>query len=223
MPALSSSFWTPRLEPDEAAEAGRDPMLIFVLGGPGCGKGTVCSRLILEMGLIHLSMAEVLLQAADAHPESTTADEIRQCMAQGVLVRDDIVIRLLRNRIYSMPGETFLIDGFPRNMKQALMFEDQIAAPDLVLCLDCPEAVLAERLQAQMQMQTPTEPAHPNARAVISKRLKSFYQDGVPVIERYQSLGLVVRVDGQQSRAEVFAKAKAAVEGLVQTAFDTEA
>jgi len=110
--------------------------VIYVLGGPGAGKGTQCGRLVEDFNFSHLSAGDLL--RAEQHREgSQYGDLIRTCIREGNIVPQEVTIKLLEMAMArelearSGPGWTdgrgrFLIDGFPRKMDQALTFEETV-------------------------------------------------------------------------------------------------
>lgn len=92
--------------------------------GPGCGKGTQCSKLEKDFGLRHLSAGE-LLRAAQSRG-SEHAELIGEIMKAGKIAPHAITISLLKDAINENPHSLYVIDGFPRKMDQALKFEEQV-------------------------------------------------------------------------------------------------
>jgi len=123
--------------------------VIFVLGGPGAGKGTQCSLLVEKYNFSHLSAGD-LLRAEQDRPDSQYGDLIRTHIREGKIVPMEVTIKLLENAMRaalqskSSSGSgsgsgwddgkgRFLIDGFPRKMDQALKFEEDVCTSSLVL------------------------------------------------------------------------------------------
>ena len=100
----TSSLWSP----DKVT-------VIFVLGGPGAGKGTQCARLVADYGFTHLSAGD-LLRAEQQRPGSQFGELIRDYIKNGQIVPMEVTVQLLENAMRnSMEGENkkglFLIDG----------------------------------------------------------------------------------------------------------------
>ncbi|CAN0565377.1 unnamed protein product, partial [Ectocarpus sp. 12 AP-2014] len=94
--------------------AASKPPVVFVLGGPGSGKGTQCERLAKEYGYVHLSAGELLRQ--ERASGSSDGQLIDDYIAEGRIVPVAISLALLRKAMEtSEPHSRFLIDGFPRN------------------------------------------------------------------------------------------------------------
>ena len=98
--------------------------IIFV-GPPGSGKGTQAAMLSQELKIPTISTGEVLRK------EVTDASEIgklaKSYMESGKLVPDEVVVNIIKNRIVESDCKNgFIVDGFPRNMNQAIVFDDML-------------------------------------------------------------------------------------------------
>ena len=90
--------------------------MVFVLGGPGAGKGTQCARLVAEEGFVHLSAGDLL--RAERKSGSDTAELINSVINRGEIVPGEITTGLIKRAMEKLCAEGkqyFLIDGFPRN------------------------------------------------------------------------------------------------------------
>lgn len=88
--------------------------VLFVLGGPGAGKGTQCARIVKEYGFVHLSAGD-LLRVEQATPGSADGTLIEGCIREGKIVPVAVTVRLLSRAMAASGRTKFLIDGFPRN------------------------------------------------------------------------------------------------------------
>jgi adenylate kinase len=169
--------------------------IVFVLGGPGSGKGTQCARLAKALNLTHISMGDLLRQ--EVAEGSPLGEEITAAMREGIMVSMDITRRLLIKNMAKAQGTSngFLLDGFPRQLDQAEAFETTIGTCTFVLTFDCPSSVLVQRLLKRGET---SGRADDNA-VTIQKRLKTFETLTKPVIEHYESLGKVCRVNGNDT------------------------
>ncbi len=92
------------------------PVVIFVVGGPGSGKGTQCANIVQEYGWAHLSTGDLLRQEKDSGSE--LANEINSITKEGKLVPSIILIKLLKKAMEEIGWDKrFLIDGFPRGQE----------------------------------------------------------------------------------------------------------
>ncbi|CAM9306757.1 unnamed protein product [Phaeothamnion confervicola] len=189
------------------------PQVVFVLGGPGSGKGTQCERLSAEFGYTHLSAGELLRQERESgSPDGKLIDEH---IREGKIVPVALSLGLLRRAMAAAAGARFLVDGFPRNWDNVEGW-DALMGPDAdiacVLFLDCPETVLEARLLSRGKSSGRTDDNLESAR----KRFETYVKNTLPVVEHYERQGLVRRVDGDRGIDDVFAATCAALEPMVE-------
>lgn len=193
------------------------PPVIFVLGGPGAGKGTQCAKLVSTYGFTHLSAGD-LLRAEQDRPGSQYGQLIKDYIKDGKIVPMEVTIALLENAMKdtiaassssggSKKGSRFLIDGFPRKLDQALKFEESVCAAEFVLFYDCPEATMEARL---LERGKTSGRADDNEES-IRKRFRTFVETSMPVVDYYEKQGRVVKIDATPTPEEVEEKTKQAV------------
>ena len=202
---MSATEDTPSFDP-------KDVTVIFVLGGPGAGKGTQCANLVSEYGFTHLSAGD-LLRAEQDRPGSQFGDLIRSYIKDGLIVPMEVTIKLLENAMRATRESAdateaaksrFLIDGFPRKLDQAHKFEASVCPARLVLFYDCDEATMEHRL---LERGKTSGRADDNAES-IRKRFRTFVETSMPVVDYFETQDKVVKVDATATPAEVFAKTK---------------
>ncbi|PFH59487.1 hypothetical protein XA68_12274 [Ophiocordyceps unilateralis] len=191
---------SPAFSPDKAT-------VVFVLGGPGAGKGTQCARLVAQYGFTHLSAGD-LLRAEQDRPGSQFGDLIRSHIKDGLIVPMEVTVQLLENAMaeaLNRPGPRparFLIDGFPRKLDQAYRFEAAVCNPSLVLFYDCPENVMKDRL---LERGKTSGRADDNAESIL-KRFHTFVETSMPVVDHYDKKGSVVKIDATHDPEAVYAE-----------------
>ncbi|HEX2898569.1 MAG TPA: nucleoside monophosphate kinase, partial [Bacteroidia bacterium] len=123
---------------------------IVLFGPPGSGKGTQAEKLLEKYGLKHLSTGDVL--RAEKASGSDLGNRMAEIMAAGLLVPDEIVNEIVKNRIDEFEGKVagFIFDGFPRTNEQALTLDGYLkyvgSSVTLTLFLDVPKEELVRRL-----------------------------------------------------------------------------
>lgn len=177
-----------------------DPDVCFVLGGPGSGKGTQCERLVAQHKFVHLSAGDLL--RAELARGSSQGDNIKMLMEKGLLVPVEVTLNLLKGAMKASGGDRFLVDGFPRAMDQAAVFEEAVCHPSRVLFLDVPDDEMVKRL---LHRGLTSGRGDDNAET-IKHRLKTFHNQSLPVIDRYSAEGKVASIDGTGSVAQVSAQ-----------------
>jgi len=175
------------------------PKVVFVLGGPGAGKGTACSYMVEKHGMVHLSAGD-LLRAERNREGSEFGELIQQYIKDGLIVPIAITCKLIENAmnksIQESNGEksAFLIDGFPRNQEnldgwQAAMGEKTDVR--FVLLLSCPLSVCEERIMDRAKTSGRVDDNIESLR----KRFKVFEEQTQPVIEHYRRISKLKEVD----------------------------
>uniref|UniRef100_A0A0E0HMD4 adenylate kinase n=1 Tax=Oryza nivara TaxID=4536 RepID=A0A0E0HMD4_ORYNI len=161
---------------------GKKVKIIFVLGGPGSGKGTQCSNIVEHFDFIHLSAGELLRAEINSGSENGTM--IDTIITEGKIVPSEITIKLLQEAIIKGGNDKYIIDGFPRNEENRVVFES----------VEEMERRLLGRNQGRSDDNIET----------IRKRLKVFVESSLPVIEYYESKGMVKKIDATKPAPEVF-------------------
>lgn len=130
----------------ESTAQSHSPTIVFVLGPPGAGKGTLC-ELAANMPCVadrryrHLSVGDYLRELCKSEfpciDQSFDCDKIRNHIRESKLLPADVLIPVLKHQIISIPNDetattAWLIDGFPRNMETALAFEEKVGPLDCV-------------------------------------------------------------------------------------------
>jgi UMP-CMP kinase len=180
-----------------------DSTIIFVLGGPGAGKGTQCANLVRDFGFKHLSAGD-LLRAERERPGSKYGDLINNYIKEGQIVPMEITIALLEKAMVESGTRKFLIDGFPRKMDQALEFERTICESTAVLYFECPDEEMLKRLLKRGE----TSGRVDDNEESIKKRFKTFHETSFPVIEFYEKLGKVKKISCLNSPDGVYSEVK---------------
>ncbi|KAJ6547282.1 UMP-CMP kinase [Mycena capillaripes] len=196
--------------------------VLFVLGGPGAGKGTQCSHLVQDFGFCHLSAGDLL--RAEQHREGSQFGELIQtCIKEGTIVPMEVTVKLLENAMTEALKEgrsgdgwvdgrgRFLIDGFPRKMDQAIKFDEDVCMASMVLFFSTTEEVMLSRLLERGK----TSGREDDNAESIKKRFNTYKETTMPVIKHYEALGKVAEIDSSPSVEEVHQQAKAAVQKIL--------
>lgn len=123
-------------------------MRIVMLGPPGSGKGTYASRLTILLGIPHISTGDMVREEIKA--ETEIGKRIKKYSDEGKLVPDDIIVNLLVRRLNEPDAKRgFILDGFPRTIRQAESLEE-ISGVDLVINLNVPDEIIIQRLSNRL-------------------------------------------------------------------------
>ncbi|CAE8582466.1 unnamed protein product, partial [Polarella glacialis] len=185
-----------------AIRTGR-PKVVFVLGGPGSGKGTQCARISQTFGYKHLSAGDLLREERNRHG-SQYGELIEGYIKEGKIVPVEITVKLIQQAMESSWEDgKFLIDGFPRSFDNMEGWENVLGGKvdvKFALFFDCSEACMEARI---MDKKNQKKMVDDNAEAV-KKRFRTFQQESLPVVELLQSRGLLRKVSSEKSVEEVW-------------------
>lgn len=199
-------------------------MRIILLGAPGAGKGTQAQFICEKYGIPQISTGDMLRAAVKA--ESDLGKQVKEVMASGGLVTDEIIIALVKDRIKGDDcGNGFLFDGFPRTIPQASALVESDIQIDVVLEIDVQDDEIVKRLSGRRVHLDSGRIYHivynpPNKKGVddvsggeliqreddkeetVRNRLRVYHQQTKPLVEYYKNLSKsnnnirVVKVNG---------------------------
>lgn len=157
--------------------------IIWVLGGPGSGKGTQCDKIVSKYGFTHLSSGDLL--RAEVQSGSTRGKQLTEIMEKGELVPMFVVLDLLAEAMLAnlQGSKGFLIDGYPREVAQGQEFEKEIAPCTQILYFEVSDATMTERLLNRGKSSGRVD----DNEETIKKRLNTFHQHSKPVIDSYKA------------------------------------
>ncbi|XP_056149276.1 adenylate kinase isoenzyme 5 [Lampris incognitus] len=180
------------------------PKVILVIGGPGSGKGTQSLKIAERYGFHYMSVGELLRKKMIHNATSNRKwSLIAKIITNGELAPQETTITEIKQKIMKIPQAAgIVIDGFPRDVGQALSFEDQICTPDLVVFLACANHRLKERLERRAEQQGRPDD-NPKA---TERRLTNFKQNTIPLVKYFQERGLIVTLDADRDEEEVFSE-----------------
>jgi UMP-CMP kinase len=181
------------------------PNVVFVLGGPGTGKGTMCELAESQLGWTHLSTGNLL--RAECKAAGPNAATIEEYITAGKLVPNGIIVTLLRNAMDTVTRITgknnFLLDGFPRSLANVEawheIFGQETELPKM-LYFECPFPVLKKRILARAKY---TGRSDDNVES-MKKRFDTFKAETLPTVELFKSNKKCVEIDVSQDRQTVF-------------------
>ncbi|MDC0404154.1 adenylate kinase [Porticoccaceae bacterium] len=123
-------------------------MRIILLGPPGAGKGTQAQFITEHYGIPQISTGDMLRAAVKAGSELGL--KVKDIMASGGLVSDEIIIALVKERIAAADcANGFLFDGFPRTIVQAEAMRDVNVAIDAVIEIAVDDEEIIARLSGR--------------------------------------------------------------------------
>lgn len=210
-------------------------MILIFIGAPGAGKGTQAELLAKRKGFYTLSTGDALRKHVKmGTPVGLIAKEI---MARGELVPDETLLQILKEELGTIKKDKVILDGYPRNLKQAETLGNEIFGHKIAcaLHLDIDEQLLVERLSGRlvcsncgatyhMKQQPPGRPGvcdkcqgpvsqrADDTEESVRRRLEVYQQSTKPLLAYYQSKGMYRRVDGLGGIDEVFKRVENALD-----------
>lgn len=156
--------------------------IVLVVGGPGSGKGLLCSRLAEDCNVVHLSSGDMLRD--EVQRDTPLGRECAAIMERGGLVSSAVIVTLIRRHMRGHPGKRVLLDGFPRSPENAHDLVELCGVPELAIHLDCDDTILLERIIGRGRKAQ----ASGNARAddnfdTALQRLRTYHKYHNPTIQ----------------------------------------
>ena len=198
-----------------------------IMGVQGSGKGTQAKLLADAFELEHISVGDIFRWNVQHHTK--LGAQVRRAMAAGALIEDEYVESVVRDRLAGHDWNYgFVIDGFPRNARQAEFFLESYDI-DGVVVLELPDQyvhqrVLARRLCSKCGLDynlIASRPAEPeicdacggqlvsrpdDTPEALAVRLADYHAKTLPIIELFERKEFVVHIDATRSVEEISAQ-----------------
>lgn len=202
---------------------------MILLGPPGAGKGTQAERLRDDFGLPFISTGEML--RANVKDGTELGVEAKRYMDAGDLVPDDVIVRMVADRLDAGDAEDgFILDGFPRTIAQAEALDSMLDGLrrriNAAVLIDVPDDDVVQRISGRrvcvksghnyhVQFDPPKREdvcdqdgsrliqRDDDKPEVVRKRLHVYHDQTEPLIEYYDGKGVLRRIDGSRSPADV--------------------
>ncbi|MBW6480616.1 MAG: adenylate kinase [Bacteroidales bacterium] len=191
-------------------EINTKPVNIMVYGFPGSGKTTQAKKLAEEFNLTYISTSELLKE--EAQSGSNLAQQISPYLEKGLLVPDEIVIRLIEKKLKETDGNNrgYVFKGYPRTLVQAYILDGIMkkknCAINCVINIQVPQLELVKRLDARSK--TPDSMPYDGSAATIVARLEEHSQRNDAIVNYYRKNKILVDVDGQGHKDVVYERIK---------------
>jgi adenylate kinase len=210
--------------------------IIVLMGAPGAGKGTQARLLQERLNLPQISTGDIFRALKTS--QTSLAQEVRDLMARGQLVPDDLTIQLVKERTSQEDARNgYILDGFPRTPAQAASLEKLAAEQGnsiIPILIDVPLEFLEKRMTGRRNCPVCGEiynvyfkpprvdnvcDFHPEVQLVhraddnvetVKARLATYEAQTRPLIEYYKSAGLLRTVDGTREPEAIYEDVKSA-------------
>ena len=212
-------------------------MKIIMLGAPGAGKGTQAKKIADKYQIPHISTGDMFRKAQKEGTELGL--KAKSYMDQGQLVPDEVTVGIVKERLAEDDCKGgFLLDGFPRTVQQADALDGILVELDLaldrVVNIEVDKAFLVDRLTGRRVCRACGATFHVTNKApkvegvcdkcggelyqrnddkveTVSNRLDVYAAQTAPLIEYYQSKGIMSSIDGSKSMEDVLADIRTAL------------
>ncbi len=179
------------------------PKVLFVLGGPGSGKGTQCDNLVKKYKFVHFSTGDLL--RAEVKKATELGQKIDSFMSKGNLVPGDVAVTLIKNNI--LEGGTdnlYIIDGYPRNQSNIDFWESVVKdSIDVIGCLNlnCSKEVMLERVLNRGKESNRSD----DNEEIFKNRMEVFENETLPIVDYFKSKNKLYDVSAEGTKEECFA------------------
>jgi len=191
-------------------EINKKPVNIMIFGYPGAGKTTQARKLAEEFNLTYISTSELLNN--EIQSGSPLAQIIAPNLQKGLLVPDEIVIRLIEKKVKETDGNSrgFVFKGYPRTLVQAYILDGIMKKKNLAInCainLQVPHLELIKRLDARSR--TPKSMPYDSSAATIVARLEEHARYNDAVLNYYNKNNILMHIDGSGCVKDVYERLK---------------
>jgi adenylate kinase len=211
------------------------PVIIFV-GAPGAGKGTQASHLSRLKSIPKISTGDMLRTAVQE--DSELGRKVQSIMKDGGLVDDETMLNLIQERIAKPDsGQGFILDGYPRNRKQAAQLEEVLPKNKqlIVVNIQASEEEVVKRIAGRrscpkcghvynIHLHPPKDDEKcdldgtqlfsraDDSEAVVRRRIATYKKETLPLIDYYKKMGVLKSINGIQSQEVVTQKVLEAVD-----------
>lgn len=177
---------------------------VLLIGGPGAGKGTQ-ARIFIDQGYVHISTGDLLREASKEKSEN--GRRIKQELTRGKLFADEEMFVLVKNELTKLfeenPDTKILFDGFPRTLSQVdfleKMLKDFKQTLGTVIYIEVSGKTMFDRMteRAKISDRTDIKPS------TLNDRIRDYYKQTLPIIDYYQNFNKVIKINGENTIAEV--------------------
>ena len=189
--------------------------IIFVLGGPGAGKGTQCEKLVNEFNntIININVGDLLRNIIKNEENKTIRlnnlrkDKIKEYIKNGEIIPPRITVKIIINEIIKniKNKDIIIIDGFPRNIENMRLFMKFLKNKSNIQIKECiyfntSNEILLERILNRAKT---SERIDDNIES-FNKRLSIFKNNTIPVINEFRKLRILKEINASRSINEIY-------------------
>lgn len=210
-------------------------MRVVILGPPGAGKGTQTELLSKGLGVPKLNMGDILREAVKK--KTPLGEKAQRYMKEGKLVPDELILKLLEEEIEKVAEDAgFVLEGFPRNLRQAQILNDFLESRgknlDWVIYLKVEEEEIVNRLRHRLicsecgkvyrkgevkqgriceECGSQLVKRRDDNPRTVKERIKVYFEHTFPLVKYYQKKGILKEVEGKGKEEEVYERIRKAL------------
>ena len=175
-------------------------MRLVLVGPPGAGKGTQAAVISGKLGVPHVSTGDIFRANVGQGPP--VGQQAQRYMDAGELVPDEVTNAMVADRLAAPDAaDGFLLDGYPRNLGQADVLEQQLA--DAGTSLDAVVEIVVDTEHVVQRLLARGQGRVDDTEEVIRHRLDVYASETAPLVDHYRAQGLLRTVDGVGSVDDV--------------------
>jgi len=210
----------------------QSPLKVVFIGPPGAGKGTQAAHLKQDYCVCHLATGDMLRAAVASG--SDIGKKAKTIMEKGELVPDEIMVGIIKDEIVKPQcKDGFILDGFPRTVKQAEKLDEMLASSksklDQAIEFAIEDNLVVKRIAGRrihpisgrtyhVDFHPPKLPGRDDITGesliqrdddkpeVIQRRLQSYHQQTTPVLGYYKKQNILMTLDASQKESDVYNK-----------------
>lgn len=196
-----------------SAEDKKSPMnvpIIWMIGGPGSGKGVQSDKVAEKYGFCHVSPGGSLVR--EIRSRSQLSKSLLELVSSGNLPPTDVVLQKIKEEMYENLGAAkgFVVDGYPSTRDEGLLFEAEICPPSLILFLEVPSEILVSRLMKRARVSGRVDDNEES----IYRRLEVYYDTKEGLFMEFQDRMKII--NGNKPPAVVFDDIKQYIKPLLK-------
>jgi adenylate kinase len=189
---------------------------LVIFGPPGSGKGTQSARIVEKYDLTHLSTGDLFREEMENN--TPLGKEVSQYIDKGLLVPDDIVLKMLfQHASDDLDAPGLIFDGFPRTTVQAVALDELLERKgiplNLVISVEVEEKELYKRIIGRGEDSGRSD----DSEDIVRQRLDVYKQQTMPLLQYYNKQGKVAVINGMDNVDKVFGKISRAIDTYMES------
>ena len=179
-------------------------MKLLIFGPQLSGKGTQAANIAKEYSLAHITTGGIIREMY-ASGDQKMRELLEPCVTKGILLGDESMNPIVQQYLDSIKTG-FILDGYPRTIEQMRFLDTYLSERhvkiDAGIFLDVSHEELMRRLEYRIKTESRADD-HPE---ILRKRIEEYERKTLPVIKEYEKTGILLDINGEQTREQVFAQ-----------------